>query len=797
MVEDKIMEIATRQEVIAVKDVVLYPRVIIPLLIGRNKSILALEEAMKDDKVLVFMAQKNAEQENPTSNDLYQVGTACLILQFLRLPDNTHRVVVQGLSRVAVKKFLKKEPYFFAQVEELEDIIPVQDPDIQMLMNVVVNQFKQSIDLGKALPPELFIAITNIKEAGHLADLVAFHMHINTEERQAILEAVDLKKRLKLVIEAQAKELEMLRLESKIQFKAREKLDKHQKEYILREHMKAIQEELGSLDEEKEEAKFIREEIEKAGMPQEAKKVALKELGRLERMPAAAAERTVVRTYLDWLLDIPWKKKTKDRLDLGRALKILNEDHYGLNDVKERILEFLAVRKLAGECQKGPILCFVGPPGVGKTSLGRSIARALNRKFIRISLGGIRDEAEIRGFRRTYVGALPGRIVQAMCQTGSKNPLFMMDEIDKIGVDFRGDPSAALLEALDPEQNNSFKDHYLEVPYDLSEVMFILTGNIMDTVPHALRDRMEVIHIPGYTEEEKIHIAMDFLIPKQLTANGLVKNDLGLTEKAVRKIIREYTREAGIRNLERNISSIGRKTARAIVEKKKPLRVVDEADIHGFLKVPKFCYGTPEGESAVGAVKGLAWTEYGGEVMTVEASIFKGKGNLELTGHLGEVMKESAKAALSCIRSYCQREKLAFNFYKNDLHIHVPEGAIPKDGPSAGITMATALCSAITGKAVRGDLAMTGEITLRGRVLPVGGLKEKILAAHRFGILTIVIPEENRKNLEELPDLVIKEMTFFFAKNMDEVLALAFKEKKTGGMRRKTVGVSSKKSRKA
>jgi ATP-dependent Lon protease len=783
MPEEKMMEIGARQEVIAVKDIVLYPRVIVPLLIGRKKSILALEEAMKDDKVLVFMAQKNSDQENPEPSELYGIGTACLILQFLRLPDNTHRVVVQGLSRVAIKKYLKKEPYLLAQVEEIEDR-QGRDRDLQLLMNVVVNQFKQALDLGKTLPPELFIAITNIKEAGHLADLVAFHMNISTPERQAILEETDLEKRLKLVIEAQAKELEMLRLESRIQFKAREKLDKHQKEYILREHMKAIQEELGSLDEEKEEVQFLREEIEKSGMVQEARKVALKELGRLERIPAAAAERTVVRTYLDWLLDVPWKKKTRDRLDLSRALKILDEDHFGLKDVKERILEFLAVRKLAGDCQKGPILCFVGPPGVGKTSLGRSIARALNRKFIRISLGGIRDEAEIRGFRRTYVGALPGRIIQAMCQSGSKNPLFMMDEIDKIGADFRGDPSAALLEALDPEQNNSFKDHYLEVPYDLSEVMFILTGNILDTVPHALRDRMEVIHIPGYTEEEKIHIARDFLIPKQLTANGLKTKDLDLTEKAVRKIIREYTREAGIRNLERNLSGICRKTARAIVEKKRPLRLVDQDDIHSFLKAPKFCYGTHEGEGAVGAVKGLSWTEYGGEVMTVEASIFKGKGNLELTGHLGEVMKESARAALSCIRSHCQKLKPSFDFYKNDLHIHVPEGAIPKDGPSAGITMATALCSTITGKPVRGDLAMTGEITLRGRVLPVGGLKEKILAAHRFGILKVVLPEENRKNLEDLPEHVMKEITFHFVRNISEVLALAFSEVKTGGRKK-------------
>ncbi|MCL5772865.1 MAG: endopeptidase La [Firmicutes bacterium] len=761
------------QNIIAVKDVVLFPHLIVPLLISREKSLAALEDSLKKDKIVIFAAQKDSSIENPGTEDLFHTGTACLILQMLKLPDNTHRIVVQGLSRVKIKSFIQTDPFLQGMIEELKDFNSNPE-EAEALMHVVSNQFKQSIELGKFIPPDVFVAAINIKEPAHLADVISVHLDVPIEDRQQVLESLDAVERLRKVNELQNKELEILKLESQIQSKARKEIDKTQREYYLRQQLKAIQDELGTLDEEKEETRILQEQIEKAGMPQEVKEVAYKELQKLERIPIASAERTVVRTYIDWLLDVPWSKSTEDRLDIVKAASILDEDHYGLKDVKERILEFLAVRKLAGTL-KGPILCFVGPPGVGKTSLGKSIARAMGRKFIRISLGGIRDEAEIRGHRRTYVGALPGRIIQAISQAGSINPLFMMDEIDKVGVDFRGDPTAALLEALDPEQNNAFKDHYLEVPVDLSQVFFILTGNIMDTVPPALRDRMEVISIPGYTEEEKINIATKFLIPKQREAHGLKDFKPQITSGGLRKIIREYTREAGVRNMERNIANICRKIARELTENKKPNPKVEEDRIEKYLGIPRFSYGTPEGESAVGAVKGLSWTEFGGEVLVVEATIYKGKGIVQITGHLGEVMRESAQAALSYVRSRCDVLGVDCDFHRNDIHIHVPEGAIPKDGPSAGITMGTAILSALTGKPVPGNLAMTGEITLRGKILPIGGVKEKVLAASRYGIKTIIMPKENKRNLEEIPDKIKKDMNFVFVDHMDEVISYVFK----------------------
>lgn len=766
------------------RGLLVFPFMVIHLDVGREKSVRAIEEAMVRDRIIFLATQKEAQTDDPGEDDIYQVGTIAEVKQLLKLPGGTIRVLVEGLARAKINRYLSHEPFFQVEVEEYPEKPVVLTPEIQALTRFLINQFEQYVKISKRIPPETVVSIISLEDPGRLADVIASQMTLKVEEKQKILEAVDIKDRLEKLASIIANELEIAELERKINIRVRKQMEKAQKEYYLREQLKAIQKELGEKDERVAEAEELREKIAKAKLPREVRERALKEVERLEKMPPMAAEAAVVRTYLDWLLSLPWTKQTRDRLDLKVAAKILDEDHYGLEKVKERILEYLAIRHLSKK-MKGPILCFVGPPGVGKTSLARSIARALERKFVRMSLGGVRDEAEIRGHRRTYVGALPGRIIQGMKQAGSKNPVFLLDEIDKMSMDFRGDPSAALLEVLDPEQNNSFSDHYIEIPFDLSHVMFITTANALHNIPRPLLDRMEVIYISGYTEEEKVQIAQRYLIPKQMESHGLKPEQLRITESAIRKIIREYTREAGVRNLERQIAAICRKAAKKIVNGEAQTVRVGVQNLHQFLGIARYRYGVAEKHDDVGIATGLAWTETGGEVLTIEVTVMKGKGKLTLTGKLGEVMKESAQAGYSYIRSRAKQLGLDEDFYeKYDIHIHVPEGAIPKDGPSAGITMATALASALTGKKVRSDVAMTGEITLRGRVLPIGGVKEKVLAAHRAGIKTVILPKENKKDLEEIPAKVRNKMEFVLVDHMDQVLARALVEENNQGKRR-------------
>lgn len=773
------VDIREELPLIPLKDMVVFPYMVIPLLVGREKSIKALEEAMQLDHVVALVSQKEAEIQDPGPGDLFSVGTAAAVMQVLKLPDGTAKALVEGLSRIEVKQYLQTDPFIKVKAVELsetEERRKDKAVEREAFTRNLLTQFEKCVRLGKPVPPEVLVAAFNIEEPGRLADFITFHLNLKLEERQQILEAVDPTDRLQSVSNYLSKELEILEIGSRIQSRVRDQMDKTQREYFLREQLKAIQKELGGLDEESAEIEEMKRKIKEAKMPTEVEKRALKEVERLERMPAIAAEAPVIRTYLDWLIGLPWSKKTKEKLDVKEAATVLDEDHYGLAQVKERVLEYLAVRQLADK-MKGPILCFVGPPGTGKTSIGKSIARATGRKFIRISLGGIRDEAEIRGHRRTYVGALPGRIIQSIHHVGSRNPVFMMDEIDKVGADFRGDPSAALLEALDPEQNYAFSDHYLEVPFDLSDVMFITTANILDTIPHALRDRMEVIRFPGYTENEKLHIAEQFLIPKQLKEHGLSKERLTFKNDALQKLTREYTREAGVRNLEREIANVIRKVARQVVEGKEGAAILGAQDLLGYLGPVKFRYGVAEEKDEIGVAVGLAWTEIGGDILSVEVTLMKGKGSLILTGQLGDVMRESAQAAVSYIRSKAREMGIEENFYENyDIHIHVPAGAIPKDGPSAGITMATALASVLTKHPTRKDVGMTGEITLRGKVLPVGGIKEKVLAAHRAGLKTIILPKENEKELNEIEGHVREELRFVFVDHMDEVLTIALLE---------------------
>jgi len=760
-----------RLPLLPLKGTVVLPHMMVPLGVGRPRSLQALEAAMQGEKLIVLASQKQEDLEEPTPQDIYSVGTICRILQVGKTAEGTVQVIVEGLVRANILSYEQTHPYFEVRIEAVPD--PVEKSlEIEALMRSVTSQFERYARLTRGVPPEAFMAIMSTEEPGKLADLVAQHLPMKLEERQKVLELPP-RDRLDFLSQVLMKEINILELERKIQNRVRKQMEKTQREYFLKEQMKAIQEELGEKDERTAEVEEYRRKIEEANLPDYVKEKALEELNRLEKMPPMVAEAVVVRTYLDWILALPWNKRTEDRLDIEEARKILDEDHYGLEKAKERVIEYLAVRKLAPE-SKGPILCFVGPPGVGKTSMGRSIARALGRKFVRISLGGVRDEAEIRGHRRTYVGALPGRIIQGMKTAGSKNPVFMLDEIDKLGVDWRGDPSAALLEALDPEQNHSFSDHYLELPFDLSEVMFITTANILDTIPPALRDRMEVIRFPGYIEEEKVKIAQQFLIPKQLKANGLTSAHLTFTDEALRRIAREYTREAGVRNLEREIGTICRKVATEVAEGKNIHTRITLQNLHKFLGPPKFRYGVAEREDEVGAATGLSWTEAGGDIITVEVTLMRGEGKLILTGQLGDVMKESAQAALSYVRSRARWLGVDEEFYaKTDIHIHVPAGAVPKDGPSAGITMAVALASAVTGRKVKKDVAMTGEITLRGRVLPVGGIKEKVLAAHRAGIHTVILPKENEKDLVEIPSNVRRKLRFVLVDHMDQVLAEA------------------------
>ena len=752
---------------------VIFPGMIIPLFVGRPKSVAALEAATNADKQLILVAQKKVDIDEPAAKDLYRMGTLVQILQILKLPDLSIKVLVEGVSRYRLSHISTGGAFYLTQAE-LVDEPEETGPHVEALIRHVTGQFETYVKLNRKIPQETLLSILNIGHPGRLADSIAAHLTIKIEDRQELLATVDHSKRLLLLTQHLQSEIEILELENKIKGEVRKQMEQSQREYYLNEQMKAIQRELGRDGEGNEETAKYRKRIKAAKMSKEAEAKAMEELQRLEVMPPLSPEATVVRNYLDWLSDLPWSKTTRDRLKIEEAEKILNEDHYGLEKPKERILEFLAVRQLKKDL-KGPILCFVGPPGVGKTSLGRSIARALGRKFIRLSLGGVRDEAEIRGHRRTYIGSLPGRIIQSLKKAGSRNPVFLLDEIDKMSVDFRGDPSAALLEVLDPEQNNTFSDHYLEVEFDLSSVMFIATANVPHPIPPALRDRMEIIEIPSYTEHDKIQIAEQFLIPKQIKANGIEKWKVTLTRPALLTVMRDYTREAGVRNLEREISGVCRKLAKKATQKQLKVKTkVGPKMVESFLGIPKFRRSEHDHANGIGIATGLAYTETGGEVLNTEVSIVEGTGQLFLTGKLGEVMQESAKAALTYARSRARVLHLQRDFYKRfDIHVHIPEGAIPKDGPSAGITMATAMISALTGRALKGNLAMTGEITLRGRVLPVGGIKEKLLAAHREKIDNIILPVENRKDLADLPPEVVKKLKITFVEDMDNVLKTA------------------------
>jgi len=751
---------------------VVFPRTTLPLEVGRDKSVVALEEAMSCGKLIVLAAQKVAKVNEPSPDDIYTVGTVSEIKQLVRLPDGTIRVVVEGVERAVILDYVHSDPSYVVRVEPMPTV-EVHDPEMEALARNALREFEQYVKLSKKIPVEILLAVAGSNQPGKLADDIAAHMPLKIEDKQEILSCFDARTRLERLSVILRRELEILELERKIQLRVRKQMEKTQKEYYLREQMRAIKKELGDHDDFSSEAEEFREKIEEANLPQDVLEKATRELDKLESMPPMAAESVVVRNYLDWLLAIPWGVMTEDMLDIERAEEILDEDHWGLEKVKERILEFLAVRQLSDEL-RGPILCLVGPPGVGKTSLGKSVARALDRNFVRFSLGGVRDEAEIRGHRRTYVGAMPGKIIQLLRQSGSMNPVILLDEIDKMSADFRGDPSSALLEVLDPEQNCEFGDHYMEVTVDLSNVLFITTANNLYSIPRPLQDRMEIIRLPGYTEEDKLQIARHFLVSKQLAENGLSEENVVIEEDAVREIVRCYTRESGVRNLERQIGSICRKIAREVVAGKDGPFVVNRADLQGYLGIPRYRYGVADLESKVGVAVGVAWTETGGDTLDIEVSAMSGSGKLILTGKLGDVMRESAQAGYTYVRSRARELGIPEDFYeKMDVHIHVPEGATPKDGPSAGITMATALASALSGTAVRNEVAMTGEITLRGRVLPVGGIKEKALAAHRAGIRTMIIPDENNKDLEELPDNVADDMTFIQVSHMDEVLAIA------------------------
>jgi ATP-dependent Lon protease len=760
----------------------------LPLFVGRDSSIKAVEEALAKDRLIFLVTQKDPANDSPGPEEIFRVGVVATIMKILKLPDGRIKILVQALTKARIIDYIQTDPVFMVKIEKIgEPLITEISIEVEAMMRNIREQCEKTLSLKGLLTNELLAIMEDIEDPGRLADLVASNLSLKISEAQELLEINDPIKKLKRVNKILARELQVSTMQARIQNQAKEEMSKTQREYFLREQLRAIRSELNEIDEKASEIKEFSEKIKKARMPREVGKEAQKQLNRLEQMHPDAAETSIVRTYLDWLVDLPWRKSTKDNLDIKKAKQVLDEDHYDLEKVKERLLEFLGVRKLKKK-MKGPILCFVGPPGVGKTSLGKSIARALGRKFVRISLGGIRDEAEIRGHRRTYIGALPGRIVQGVKQAGSNNPVFMLDEVDKVGADFRGDPSAALLEVLDPEQNFAFSDHYLNVPFDLSRVMFITTANLVDPILSALKDRMEIITLSGYTSEEKLHIARQFLLPRQLEENGISSRILEISDEAIFTIISQYTQEAGLRNLEREIASICRKVARKLAEGKKELTRVTKGNIHKFLGVPKYLPESEQEEDKIGIATGLAWTQAGGEILYIEVASLKGKGQLTLTGQLGDVMKESAQAALSYARSRAEAWGLSDNFYeKRDIHVHIPAGAIPKDGPSAGVTMATALVSSLTKIPVRKDVAMTGEITLQGRVLPVGGLKEKSLAALRAKITTLIVPERNRKDLEEIPAYIRRKLNFVFAKNMDEILKVAFVKSKKTNIRRKAI----------
>jgi ATP-dependent Lon protease len=755
--------------VLPLRDVVVYPHMVIPLFVGREKSIVALNKAMDAGKRILLVAQQQADHDDPEPADLYEVGTLATILQLLKLPDGTVKVLVEGGERVLIDR-INVEDHFSAEITPLPDDDRHDEREIDVLVRSIITQFEQYVKLNKKVPPEVLTSLSGIDEPGRLADTVAAHMALKLSEKQRVLEVQDIKSRLEQVLGLIEGEIDVLQIEKRIRGRVKQQMEKSQREYYLNEQMKAIQKELGEIEDAPNELADLEQKIESAGMPKEAKEKAVSELNKLKLMSPMSAEATVVRNYVDWLVKAPWKKRSKVLKDLKKAEDVLEADHYGLDKVKERILEYLAVQQRVKKL-KGPILCLVGPPGVGKTSLGQSIARATNRKFVRMSLGGVRDEAEIRGHRRTYIGSMPGKIIQNLSKTGVRNPLFLLDEVDKMAMDFRGDPSSALLEVLDPEQNSTFADHYLEVDFDLSDVMFVCTANSLN-IPAPLLDRMEVIRIPGYTEDEKTNIALKYLIPKQMKENGLKEAELKITEGAVRDIIRHYTRESGVRNLEREISKICRKVVKSLLLKPRDKKsLITPKSMEKYLGVRRFRYGKAEDNDRVGQVTGLAWTEVGGELLTIEATTVAGKGKLIHTGKLGEVMTESIQAAMTVVRSRAKVLGIDEDFHnKLDVHIHVPEGATPKDGPSAGIGMCTALVSALTGIPVRSDVAMTGEITLRGEVLPIGGLKEKLLAAHRGGISKVLIPSENEKDLAEIPKNIKGALEIVPVKWFDEVM---------------------------
>lgn len=763
-----------------VRDVVIFTDMLLPLFVGREKSVRAVEEAVRKDGFLFLVTQKDPNVENPNEDEIYRIGTVGRVLRMLKLPDGRVKALVQGIAKARIADFVRRKSVYRVKIEKItEESIKEITLEIEALMRNVREHSEKILAFRGELTGDVGTILEEINDPGKLADLVASNLRLKIDESQQLLELIDPVDRLKKVNELLSREVQLSAMQAKIQSDVKDEISKNQRDYYLREQMRAIHKELGEQDEKSQEIQEYRKKIKRAKMAKEAEKEAAKQLKRLEMMHPDSAEASVVRTYLDWLVELPWSRSTKDVINIKNAKKILDTDHYGLNNIKDRILEYLSVRKLNAK-MKGPILCFVGPPGVGKTSLGKAIAKAMKRKFIRISLGGIRDEAEIRGHRRTYIGALPGRILEGLKQCGSNNPVFMMDEIDKVGADFRGDPSAALLEALDPEQNFAFSDHYLNLPFDLSKVMFILTANLTDTIPSALLDRMEVINLSGYTEEEKKIIAETYLLPRQIKENGISAKKMIISSEAMRQIITEYTSEAGLRNLEREIGTISRKLARKIAEGEKGPFHISKSNLQKYLGVPKFIAEMDQEDSQIGLSTGLAWTQVGGEVLYVEATLIQGKGELIITGQLGEVMQESARAAVSYARAHLSFFGLEENFFENtDVHIHVPAGAIPKDGPSAGIAMATALISVLTNKPVNKYVAMTGEITLRGRVLPIGGLKEKALGALRAGIKTIIIPEKNMKDLTEIPANVKRKIKFIMVKNMKEVLPIAIDGYKT------------------
>ncbi len=765
--------------VLPLRDVVVYPHMVIPLFVGRQKSINCLEAAMEQDKQVLLVAQREADQDDPQQEDIYHVGTIASILQLLKLPDGTVKVLVEGGQRARITQFTDVDPFFVAEAEFLASkMIPEREEEV--LVRTAISQFEGYIKLNKKIPPEVLTSLNGIDEAARLADTMAAHMPLKLSEKQAVVEMVDVSERLEYLMATMESEIDILQVEKKIRTRAKKQMEKSQREYYLNEQMKAIQKELGELDDVPDEFEALARKISEAKMPQEAEEKTLAELNKLKMMSPMSAEATVVRSYIDWMIGVPWTKRSKVKKDLAVASEVLDADHFGLEKVKERILEYLAVQSRVRQL-KGPILCLVGPPGVGKTSLGQSIAKATGRKYVRMALGGVRDEAEIRGHRRTYIGSLPGKLIQKMSKVAVKNPLFLLDEIDKMSSDMRGDPASALLEVLDPEQNNAFNDHYLEVDYDLSDVMFVATSNSMN-IPGPLLDRMEVIRLSGYTEDEKLNIANRHLLDKQISRNGLKKGELQVDDSAIMGIIRYYTREAGVRSLEREISKICRKAVKQLLLKQvqKPV-VVNQDNLKEFLGVQRFDYGKAEESNQIGQVTGLAWTEVGGDLLTIETTSVPGKGKLTYTGSLGDVMQESIKAAMTVVRARAETLRINPDFYeKRDIHVHVPEGATPKDGPSAGIAMCTALVSSLTGNPVRSDVAMTGEITLRGEVLPIGGLKEKLLAAHRGGIKRVLIPKENERDLQEIPDNVKADLEILPVRWIDDVLVLALQDDPSG-----------------